>query len=519
MSWLLSLAGGALLGIGFVIPWTWPLSFAGAGLLLNVFSGEEKRLAVFLKGWLAGCVLYGFAYAPVFWGALPLDWLLVFPFWSQVILIGLCWALSITGVALSVGLFALVFRALRSGTWLDVPLAGAAWMLCEWLGALWFSVESYGPGSLIAPHFSLGFVGNLLANDAALLQLAWLGGVYLLSAVVFSGGAFFLRIVQTPQSEQRRLIVVLGVCLAVWGTGHLIVRQIHDAGSSSLRVALIGMQEAPVLTPTPEERDAHFAAVASVLGRSGNADLVVLPENAEFLPLLREKEGPAVGSALRKLFSGETPVLLDSQTVYLEDGLGARLEYYDVASSTSAYSRKAFLLPDGEYIPYLFSWITSFFGLGDKLDFIASHRTFLPGAPALADVRGVSVGALFCDEALSPYLYRSLASAGAEVFVNTASHSWFHGSRIVASELLNAAKIRAVESRRWYAQASEAIPSYVLDPYGRIASESAWGSADVLYATVYARDGRTPYDILGDGVLCCALLVLGLIHLRRKRVS
>ena len=115
---------------------------------------------------------------------------------------------------------------------------------------------------------------------------------------------------------------------------------------------------------------------------------------------------------------------------------------------------------------------------------------------------GVKIGVLFCNESLSPTLYRSLTKNGAEILVNTASHLWFNRSRIVFSQMKHANAVRAVENGRWLVQANNTVPALVLDEYGRVVAQTSWETpSDVLRIHVPRLESTTPYSTLGIWVL------------------
>lgn len=516
----LNILGGALLGIGFLASGFWAFSFIGAAFFVASALRARSTSRAFFGGWSLGCVLYGMAYGPVFWNTLPLDWAGAFPTWIQVCIVAGSWALSTVVVSLVVGVSASILHYGKNNSWRDIVLIAAFWPLSEWMGAWIFSLLSMGTGSVIAPHFSLGFVGTLLAQDVALLQLASVGGVYLLSAFIFTIGALLVRLLWSEKKERYILLLVLGSAILLVVGGHILIRNVSSEVGKSIRIALITTQDSPILVLSLEERARRAASIEALLSDTRGADVVVLPENADFLRTLRAREGIGYQLLLERIYSEKKPIIADPQTLQKTSTLQTRIEYYDVGTKGSTFSYKYFLLPDGEYVPYLARFAIGLLGWGTALDTVYTRRTYESGPPPVpVHTRVAELGGLFCDEALSPILYRSLARAGAGVFLNTASHSWFHGSHVVFVQMQNTAKVRAVESRRWYAQASNAVPSFVLDAYGRVVVESAWGETNSLIVDVYPRTDTTPYALFGNNVLFIAVGILLWIMYRRYRYT
>ncbi len=517
-----SVLGGLLLGIGFVVPIVWTLVFFGFIPLLYALSEARSDAHAFGLGWCSGFALYGCAIFGIFWFTLPLDWLGVFPLWFQIVLVGISWSLTSSGLALSVGLFAVVVRRLSSDSWHDVFIVPAAWVLCEWLAMWEFSIQNAGNGSILGAHFGLGQLGNLVAHDDVLLQLASLGGVYILSALVPIVGVLLYRLRCTHGSERRAIVNVIAIVVVVWVMGYAFLERTPSApaGALGVRVALVSTQEPPIFHPSADDAKKSFETVKTILPRGEGSDIVVLPESTEFLNYYRAVDGPLFAQHVAELLGTSSPILIDSDTIQVVGGsLESQLELYDPTTRESIKSYKYFLLPDGEYVPSMYNVLIPLLGQGAALKAVAQYRTFEHAlAPAPLFVRNTSLGVLFCNETMSPTLYASLALHGASVFINVAAHSWFHGSRVVAEQMLEAAKIRAVESRRWYAQATDVAPSFVLDPYGRVATSSAWGSVGLVNAVVYPRTDSTPYSAFPLWpLILCTVLILARFGRGRRR--
>lgn len=521
---LLAILSGALLGAPFIAPLLWPLALVGlAPLLLAITSPAISRKRAFVLGMFTGLVLYGIALWAIFWSVLPLDWLGIFDLPFQLVLVTVGWFMTVLGFALWTGIFALVYSRISNNSWHDILTASALWIITEYVGAWWFSIQNLGPGSIAGPHFALAFIGNVLAADSALVQIAWVGGVYALSAIVVATGAVVYRVVHGEGQERRMIGIIAFTSLAIWLVGHIILAQLPDQGGGQrIRIAAISTQEPAAFTSTPRQGAARLELIRSFLPKTRGADIVAFPEGSDFLTLMREPAPAKMKPALRSLYAETTlPVFIDSGSAYSSNGtLRSRAEAYDIAAGVSEFQDKRFLLPDGEYVPtYVRAWVSAV-GRGEALNAILDQHGLTPGD----DVRpltaaSTSIGVLFCNEAMSPVLYRSLARQGAGVFVNVASHGWFHGSRLVANQMLNVAIIRAVESRRWYVQASNVAPSFALDPYGRIATSSVWGTTGVIEVSVETRNDATPYGYLGPWAVWLAASALLVIFVpRRKRM-
>jgi apolipoprotein N-acyltransferase len=416
-----------------------------------------------------------------------------------------------------------LFKYLSDGTWRDYVYFTSAWVACEWLAAWWFSIQNIGPGMVVAPDFSLGFLGNLLANDNSLLQFAWLGGVYVLSVVAAVIGMLLYRMRRAERREKKFAIVTIAGLALCWLGGHALLQYIpsHSQFAIPIRVAAVSLQRPATFAYTKEQVLAQYSEVIHLLPDTAGASIVVLPESSGFLRTPRLPTGLSVRDEFIRIYgaSGTVPTIVDSASISDHGTPRYRLEFYDATTDSSQFRYKRSLLPGGEYLPYLYRPFFTAFGQGSVLKTILVRRGFTAGSsPSPIVTNGISIGALFCNEAMSPNLYSSLAKKGATIFINIASHSWFHGSHLVATQMENVAKIRAVESRRWYIQATDVAPSVILDPYGRVVARSAWGREEVIGANVYEREGMTPYTRVGTWIPIALILFLCTVTLRKRRL-
>jgi len=518
---LLALASGALLGAPFIVPQLWPLALVGLAPLLIALSRPLGMWRAFSLGILAGTVFYGIAIWAIFWTALPLNWLGVFDPTFQIVLVSLCWGMTVLGFALWTGVFALVFSKLAMNSWKDIVTASALWVICEWAGAWWFGIENAGTGTVPGPHATLSFLGNMLANDTVLVQGAWLGGVYALSFLCALGGAILYRAVRGGTGERRLIALAVFLAVIIWTSGHVLLARTSSWGSGErIRIAAVSTQEPAVFVPTAEQEAANLGRMVDALAQTRGSAVVVMPEGSDLLRLLNKSSPGNAKAVLSTIFAGtEMPAVIDSGSAYAADGTQhSRMDVYDIGTDSYETEDKHFLLPYGEYAPlYVRAFVTAV-GEGNSLGTLLSERGLSPGDDTRPlTVASTTMGVLFCNEAMSPVLYASLAREGATVFINAASHAWFHDSRLVAGQMRDVSIIRAVESRRWYVQASGVSPSFILDPYGRVIAASSWGEEGVIAADVEERTDTTPYLRFGPWVLWVAGLALLITYARSRR--
>lgn len=528
-----AILAGVLLGIGFLLPILWPLALVGiVPLLLALKRCRTVGVAAFC-GWLASFVLALFSLASILWGTLPLDWYGFSAVWIQWLMVGVSWMLASAVFALGGGIFGALAHIYRKDSWSDLFIIPAAWTISEWLGSFIFSTIGYGPGSLVGAHFTLPYVGYLLVNDSALLQLAWLGDVYALSFAAIAVGVVTYRLLFSSSPKERRLLYALAcVVIFIWALAHPLVnylsgnaRAAAETSSSALSVVAISRYAPPLFLPTPQEERDRFEALRTLIAPLHDIDVLVFPENAVFLRSIPQSESAAVWRELRDIGrDGKLPLSIDSQDIRQESGeLFSRLEYAGSDEGT-VYSYKQFLLPLGEYVPYVYRAGLQLFGGRGLLERVVNVRAYARGpSAATASVNGITLAARFCDEVMSPELYRQQVVHGANMLVNLSSQSWFHGSHLVYEQMKAIARVRAVSLGRWYVQSGNMAPAFVLDQYGQVVGETRWDDMSTLQVRVPALGTTTPARAAGVLVLLVPLTLLFLFaygnSTRRSRSS
>lgn len=509
---------GMLLGAGFLLPGLWFLALVGIVPLLAALKESRAFSAAALYGWITSFVISLLALAPIFWGTLPLDWYGISSSFAQWFLVGGSWVLASAVLALGGGVFGALVYWYGSDSWKSVFFVPAAWVVSEWLGSFVFSVIGAGPGSLVGAHFTLHYIGYILANDPPLLQLAWLGDVYALSFAAVAIGVLTYRAIYASSVKERRALSVCAVLIiCVWIAAYPLVvywsSESHAAAensASSLSFAAVSRYAPPLFLPSGDEERQRFEALRTLIAPLQTIDVLVFPENAVYLGSVPEDENVAVGNELRKIgVNGKPPLSIDSEDIREARGfLYSRLAYTGEEGRV-VYSYKQFLLPLGEYMPYVYRVLLKLFSGEALLERVVRVRGYAQGPFAdTVSFRGAELGARFCDEAMSPELYRQQVVNGAHVLVNLSSQSWFHGSRLVYEEMKQVARVRAVSLGRWYVQSGNMAPAFVLDQYGQLVGETQWGIPQTLSMQVPIRDDRTPYFLFGAWM---PLVLVGLL--------
>jgi apolipoprotein N-acyltransferase len=455
----------------FGLTWLAPVALTPLLLVCALEASWQRR---FLYGWAAGTL---------FWG--------VTCSWIQFVL-EVHGGMGRWGGWGTFLLFA-VLKGLHLGLFSALAgfVIGRAWAIPA-IAALWTGIErTHGP---------LGFawldLGNAGIGMPVLMRLAPWFGVYGLSfAFAMLACALALVFLRRPRIQLSWLALFPALFLLppppVPEPGHetaLVVQPNIDTEMQWTGQSLLDTQRRLAL-----------------LSRTAGASMVVWPEvPAPFYPgdsSFREYLGEVARQAHADFLMGgvgRLPTGEPLNSAFLLDASGRLVDRYD----------KVNLVPFGEYVPPVFSWV-------NKITHEAGD--FVPGTRVVVfPVDGHTTGAFICYESAFPDFVRQFTKDGAQLLVNLSNDGYF-GNSAAREQHLWLVRMRAAENRRWLLRATNDGITAMVDPAGRVAQQLpgfVQTSANLHYN--YAPE-VTPYVRFGDwfawscliaGLLACALALL-----------
>lgn len=419
---------GVLLGVSFLHPWAWWLVFAGAWLLLYTLARARTAQQAAGLAFLAGVVKYGIALG-WFWSVFPLANVGSVSPAVQLGLIGVSWAHSALALASGVAGFGYVYRRVLTG-WPDTPrvvVTGLAWGAGEIGGALLFSLTTLGVGSSIQPYFSFGHSGYALVPHHGFLIVGGLVGVYGLSFIV--GLCAELCRVWARRARTRFVFALFGFFLVTAALPlSLFAPSPQPHGENTVFLvetnwAIAGSRHAP---SSAQRQEAFFAMFDAIGERPAFA--VVLPEDARFTA------GYAHAAAARRALRARLPhtrfVLDSGRYVRTSGDVVLRAFVHDLREDETYRLDKQYLVPQGEYIPFLYEGINAALAPAGATRAVLHDARYVPGVPRTSvHTPPAMPEVLFCFEGVVPYaaLARVLAYPSTPFVAHSVSHSWFHG--------------------------------------------------------------------------------------------
>ncbi len=489
----LSVLSGVFLGISFdYADQLWFLSLVALVPFLHViYTLNLSKKQIFLFSWLLGFVFMGMVLAWV-WETLPLTSLGISNVWLSLSFVFFHWSLPVLTLSLFIGVWGVLVFCIKNRTVRDIFAISFLWVALEYARMWGYALLTLGDSSLFGPHFSIGFIGYELASNYNFLQMGSVGGVYMLSFVVIACNSLVYYIIYIWNVEvKRKIYVAVALSSLVIVFAYFPYEKIFSADAfkknRSIRIAVAHTDFPSSLSVSYTERQkrqfVYGNLVKETVQNSFNPEVIILPEDSRFLQTLGKDK--KLKRFLAGTFGGKEVLLIDSGRYVEMDGARSRIHFFNTKDQTETSYDKIFLAASGEYTPYFTQGLLQILKRDDVLQTM-KRKTYAKGKKLKVGVfKGVKVGALFCSEVYSASLYRSLVrDSGADILVNLSSQSRFHGSRILYRQNVNVAKVHAVQNNRYYVQATNVAPSFVLDNKGRLVAESGWGKASILYANV-----------------------------------
>ncbi len=484
-SYLLPLLSGMMSASLFLFPGTGLFSLiALVPFFFFVFRAQSPKRAA-IGGFIYGILGLG---ASIFWffDTYPLTWVGIESPVVSYAVIASVWLLGTLVLSIGPALFAWLIARLKGGVFRTLSLGTLLFVLTEYLRAFLFSVLWYAPEAAIGPYWTFGFAGAPL-SDTSLLLYASIGGLTALSLIAVYINMGIAVCIDRASSLMSRALIILSL------VGIIIVPSVLSrkegssvlSSSDSLTIGIIHTESISEFGSTQTTlKHTHSDIAALFSENTPTLDLLVFPEDSRFLSSLSEEErGTFLSSHLSP--RGAT---IDS-TTYREESGDLRLAHhlYTSEGTIAGTYHKRFLTPFGEYLPAFAATIAETIAPQWR-DTFRNRRVYTPDpfdAPVtLGSVHNYTITALFCAEITPPQLYAAGAREGSDLFVNTASHSSFHGSDTLRTFVTRQARIHAVTHGRHFIHAGNGVPSFLINPSGTITHSTARGKAELLIVSI-----------------------------------
>lgn len=408
-------------------------------------------------------------------------------------------------------------------------------------------MQSVGAYQLIG--FGWYMLGYTQHATSPLLQLADLGGVYLVTALIASfNGATFEWVIRQPWLRRvlfryppdprvgffREMWISAAAALALMASvAYGVTRLQHPEFSEGPRIAAI---QGNLPQDVKMENEKQLIATYTELNRraAARADLIIWPETccphswSSSTGHVSDHSRSKVADLQRQFFEQETAgfwkrtTLVGLTTFEIE---GDKVFRYNsallVTPDMKALGRydKIHLVPFGEYVP-----------LGDILPFMQAFTPYKgdysckPGErytrfPLMIGEKKYTFGCIICYEDSDPYLARQyVRNDPVDFLVNISNDGWFKGTE-EHEQHLAICRFRAVECRRSVVRAVNMGISAFIDPDGKVTAlpGDSWAQSKCMEEVVTAKvklDTRESfYAKTGDWLPATCWAVIGVLLL------
>ncbi|HXU38878.1 MAG TPA: apolipoprotein N-acyltransferase [Blastocatellia bacterium] len=521
----LAIFSGLLLVFAFPDWNLWSLAWVGTAPLIMAVVRERKFWRSLLLGTITGTIFFAgsshwVTYSMHNYGDIPLAL-------SYVVVV----IFSVT-LGMFTGLFAAVvaFSAKHLGGWAILAAPGV------WAASEWLRLEATGMG--------WNPLGYSQAFQPAVIQVARVGGVYLVSAIMAAASTALVFAV--VYLERRRGIVVLTaaglIAIAAVLYGESLRPSADDSGSITAAVIQpnipidgawddskfvdemllrhISLSEQAVRANT---RDRSADPTAASTEKNTSIDLIIWPEapmNFEYDrdPGLRRKLADfATRNQVYLLMNswGFSPGPTTGNSD--EPQYNSAIMISPAGEKIAEYDKNA-LMPFGEYVPGR-RWLPFM----DRIKALAGDIT-AGTSLSLPNAAGAKIGALICFESTRPDLARRMRSAGASAFVQLSNEAWF-GPTSAPRQMLATAIFRAVENNTDVIRATNSGLSARIDRYGLVSGETpmfetATRTWKIRTEDEARGDSLTFYTRHGDiFVIACAVVSILLLAAAATRAA
>jgi apolipoprotein N-acyltransferase len=341
------------------------------------------------------------------------------------------------------------------------------------------------------PWATLGYAQH---QNAALLPLATLGGVYALSFVSVLGAASLARILHLRRLDFAAATGLAAVALAHAAGLALSASDAGEAGLPRLRVAVLqgNIDQGVKWNPDWAERTLQIYEQLSREAASRGARVIVWPESAVPGAIVPEQDGHLRLERLAR----ETGAALVVGAVGLEFGPDATLAgvtdsafVFDAAGDWVDRYDKTHLVPFGEYVPFQDLLGRMFRAVARGIAEIGvsagpSPRALSFAVPGMA--AELTAAAPICYELLFPELMRRFVRDGAQVLFAMTNDAWY-GRTGAPHQFLAITALRSAETRVWTARAANTGVSAIIDARGRVRQRTRIFERDLLVGDVTLR--------------------------------
>ncbi|MEH2378629.1 MAG: apolipoprotein N-acyltransferase [Nostoc sp.] len=496
LPYLIALTSGILMGLTVAPVGAWFLAWIAIVPLWVLVVTSAKGKNQYPPAFLWGIAYHGVALSWIT-GIHPMTWLGV-PWLPSLAITLFCWGfISVLGGVFLTIWAAVMVRLVGQKPWLRVLIGTAVWCGLESLwsaGPLWWSSLAYtqSPHNLVILHLGqLSGPNTVTAAIVAVNGLIAEGWMKRQDAKISSAPLWFVN---------KYFASATGLLISLHLIGLILYsRPIAQPPEAALKVGIVqGNIPNRLLRSSEGFRRAqeNYTSGYITLADQG-VDAVLTPEGA--LPIFqRDLMGTALVAAVK--LKGVVAWI----GAFGERGASYTISLFTFNAKGEIVSRydKAKLVPLGEYIP--FEGILG--GIVQRLSPLNAHQV-AGSANQLFDTPFGRAIASICYESAFPEQFRRQAAAGGQFILSSSNDAHYTASMPFQHHAQD--MMRAIETDRWSARATNTGYSAFVDPHGRTLWISGYNTYETHAETIYRRQTKTLYVRWGDWLTPLLLISSG----------
>ncbi len=484
---------------------------------------QTKKTDGFWPGFLVGIAYFAFIFSWI-WSLYPLESVGIQNKFVALLLILIGFTGSVLVMALPWGGFSLLlsnFVARRPKVYFIPLFAAGTFALAEYIRAWLYGILWWGTGSVLGPHWTFGNIAYWLSDFPFLAHTASLWGIYGIEfalALFVTALIIMLRKKRVSSMLLLQMILVLGLATA---SGTYLARSDESVTRKPIPIALVQTHKETKVSWSPSELLADFQQklelvkkAAGTISENGNGGMIILPEGAELSKTLGKFADPGAVTSYFQRLSSKDILVIDNAKAPHEYGATSQTIMISSRDGLVGTYQKRVLSPWGEFLPFLIRGPALFIGTLSQKELLNLDRDLIPGTDSnvITGPGNISIAVIICSDILSPWMGDN---GPADLLIATNSIALFRGNRLLERQLLDAAKMRAIENNRYTLMASNFGRSYIINNVGTVEKSTSDDGYEMLTGWVVPQPGSTWYNKLGDWPIL--LLSLGILFFGIKK--
>ena len=329
-------------------------------------------------------------------------------------------------------------------------------------------------------------IGYALVDHPLLLQIADIGGIFLVSGMILLINIFLFLMIKSFSFSKVIWFLVL---ITVWILYGFYSQNMFNQKRTNLKIA-IAQPNIPISKKhKPNFLDSTFLIIKKQVeqAKQKNANLVILPESVIPKYILKDR---TIYNRIKNI-SQENEIELFLGFIDFET-VDSRILYFNSAKKISAKAddptiyKKNILVPLGERVPLLdyfpFLWNLK---LGQANWEYGKQTT-------KHSIKNWEYSPLICFEIAFPHQTIKMTKMGIDFIVNITNDAWF-GKSIGTKQHAKMAILRAIETRKPIFRSANTGYSVVVSPMGEILKIIDLFTQDILVENLILTDKKSLY--------------------------